>query len=405
MKGKQRLLALVAVIVAASAALAAGVAFGAEADQDVLKVLAEKVREREAAFDGVQAEFTGVGAIGGQPVGQLKGNWIKAGDKYRFQYDGTMQLLGVQYKESNTDVSDGEKSRVMYDLGEGPRGVIRRPEDMDYWKRARDASPDCLGITRLGQMSGRLSEILSGDSKAFAAKYGNDMFEGAELKVTARENETVGGRDCAVVECAQVRASDGKNVTYRLRFDGDLNYACVGIEVGEYKEGAFTVRGTVTMNDFREVKPGLWVPFSASLEGYSEEMKAMGTAEYRIEKLEFPAEFDESLFALEFPPGTVVYDAVVGAGFTMGGGIFIPPPLEGDAGEPGGGTEAQAEEIASSAEAPSVEPPAAVEEPAVSAEPAAEKNDGGKWLLAASLILGVIVVLAAMALLRKRTRS
>lgn len=77
------------------------------------------------------------------------------------------------------------------------------------------------------------------------------------------------------------------------------------------------LRCTVQASDFREVQPGLWLPFKQNVERYAnpqtdpaaEAGKVMSRLEYRVKAINFK-EVPAEMFEVHLPPGTRVLDIV-----------------------------------------------------------------------------------------------
>lgn len=370
-------------------------------DAELIELLIEKAREREALFGGVDIRFNIKGEQMGSGGGTFDadGRWVRDGRRYHLDVEGRMNQGGTDQELSAALASDGETVRFFNWEGDSNRRGMIMPQDENFdMELSRDApTPGNAGITSIPDVPCTLSELLEADNAALSQKYGRH-WRYSDTKITAATDvaSTVNDLDSVAIDCVLTRGEgeDAQANVHRLYFAPELNYACVKIEKGNYKDGEFVSQGSFIMDDFREAKNGLFVPYSMTMNEYGR----TGTIiKFTAETFEFPESFDESLFMLEFPPGTKVRDMITGTSYEIGAGIDELDLEEIQSlDEP---VEAAAVEIEKDAgETTAIEEP--VVEEAVAAESA---DDGGKGpLLIIIIIIAVIFFITAIIFSRKK---
>jgi len=319
-----------------------------------LRDIIDRAAERESAMDGVQAGFrmetafsrlpragaprggdsgaagrgrdgarvqrrrgTGAAARAGRRGGGtaiIEGTWAASGVNAAF--DGTITRASAAGASTGIRmVTNGDVSKGLFATDDSTRGFVT--SGAGPMARMAFMTPDRLGVTALPFSTASLSAMLAGESSTFTFGRGDRKRE-IEITRTTRlvGTEMVDGREVVVVE---VEESFGRRGTLRrLYFDKTLNYACVCAEQGRMVEGEFRARSRWRFEDFREVKPGLFVPFCAVSERTGPEAMPVPTMTYTLLSLEFPGFFEEGLFELQFPEGTEVRDGIADLSYTIG---------------------------------------------------------------------------------------
>lgn len=377
---------------------------GAQEESAVMEILIEKAREREAVFDGLDLSYSGRAysnpVLPVQMKADFSGRWVQSGERYRMD-------VAVEGKQGERDqsidvtaVSDGQTARNLFVQPEHTYGEIEKPS-ADEMRRDMP-TPGGMGITSIFQTPGSLSEMLEADVDKLNAKYGDSVVPpGSSVKSSVVGTETIGERECVVVLLAMRRHEGQPERVSRMYFAEDVNYSCVKFELGRARDEGFEVRGAMTLDDFREVKEGLFVPFAGKAEGYTPNGVVQVTLELAVESFEFPASFDESLFTVEFPSGTQVHDQVAGVSYTAGEGPALDDVLEEV-------VEEVEEEVVEAAPEATIAEAAVAEEPAVETpvidEPDVAEESGGK-ARALLLLAGGIVLLGVAVFVLLRAKS
>jgi hypothetical protein len=366
----------------------------------MLKVLREKALEREALFDNVEARLVGERS-GEAPVTTtaFKAHLIRSGKR---------RLLTVEYEPDNARGGKGdfvamavasERSKTLGVYGRTAWGIVTEP---GYEPMLLDVplSPDVLGVTALPIVGEEGEDNLGTLARFLDPETANPSVATRDLRLVGRE--TVSGRELLVVEEKLERPlRDDPKVhwehTARLYFDPAMNYACVMVDTSGTYGGAPHSRLRCVMSDFREVKPGLLVPFALVEEWKKSEWKgdpaAQWTKTYKVESLEFREGFDEGVFDVEFPAGTQVFDTFVKSRYTVGAADLGPAAralLEPDL-----GGEGEAESPAQAAANVQVTTPAATG--AVAVTPAG-RSFPVAWVAA---VLMALVLIGAAIFLRR----
>ena len=235
------------------------------------------------------------------------------------------------------------------------------------------------------------------------------MYETVWREAAFLGRETIGGRELIVVEITENVDGKALEKAMRLYFDEGLVCACVGSETGRKGTEAFKPDSRWWFSDFREVKRGLFVPFSALLQVSEGEGPLRDVHTYKIERLDFVASFPGGFFDIDFPYGTRVNDIVASLRYTVGDEfasrqtdealeeLLLSPELLG-AGE------ADTAAATNRPDAPGpVAAPQHVEEPPSQAEGPPEETKRQNLAVVVSILLGaVLLAIVAVVLWRKR---
>lgn len=284
-----------------------------------LQDIIDSAIEREALADGMQGSFkieTVSGRVQRRGGGAttVEGTW--AASAGRVAVNGTITRASAPDAPMVVRMtSDGEISKSLMSSPDTTRAFVSSGDSPAM--RMSIMTPDKLGLTALPFSTGSLAEILRAEPSTITF---NRRGETTEIQVVRSARvvgtEEVDGRELFVVE---VEESMGRGSTVqRLYFDETMNYACVAAERGRMIEGEFRGRSRWRFEDFREVRPGLFVPFSAVSEAVGAGARPSPAFTYTLLSMEFPTFFEEGLFELQFPDGTEVRDGIADLSYTIG---------------------------------------------------------------------------------------
>jgi hypothetical protein len=99
------------------------------------------------------------------------------------------------------------------------------------------------------------------------ARQGGSLFEFAKLEATAEPDETIDGLNCAKVRCRRWYQAGGEPTVELLWLAKDRNYLCVRSQTVLSDRGLIGDEGTVI--EWRELKPGLWLPSRVVIKGFA----------------------------------------------------------------------------------------------------------------------------------------
>ncbi len=294
--------------------------------QDIL----ESALRREALMDGVEASYTIESGLGGALAGfggatdtgrgrgpqgnvALEASWAASGGQVMF--DGAVSRDSVfAGGTSMRVVSDGDVARALLSSPDSVRGFVTPGEGP--MARMAFVTPDKLGVTGLPLSPVSLAGMLSGETTSTTVRWGGQT---RDIEIIRTPHyigmQEIDGRQVAVVD---VEESGMRGSSYqRLYFDPALNYAVVAAEQGRMVNNEFRAAVSWRFEDFQEVRPGLFMPFSAVSEA-GRGRSAVPVVEFQLETIRFPGFLPEGLFDLEFPDGTVVRDTIANLSYTVG---------------------------------------------------------------------------------------
>ncbi len=99
------------------------------------------------------------------------------------------------------------------------------------------------------------------------ARHGGSLYDFARLEIISEPDETIDGLDCAKVRCRRWYSDNGQPVVEVLWLAKERNYLCVRSQTLLNDRGFIGDEGSVT--EWRELKPGLWLPTRVSLKIYA----------------------------------------------------------------------------------------------------------------------------------------
>ncbi len=315
-------------------------------DAATLEMLIDRAVDRQRRFDGVQARFSfetmpapgrrSPAAEGASRRSSAQGSaprrrsevtvttslrWAKSGDKSGFDGQVDRTTKAGQTTSTFKYATDGAGAKALVKTAHGYLGFVSSGDRVPF--RTMMLTPDRLGVTGLPSTTGTLSNCLEGVpvDLTMRRRGGEETNIHVSRDVRLVGEETVNGHECTVVEVAERWSGGGlrgRDVTGRLYFAKDFNYACVRFERGGKRDGEFAARSRWTFGDFREVKDGLFVPFSAASERVSRTGTWQKMMACKVDDISFPGEVDAALLDFEFPPGTLVRDRTAGFSYTTG---------------------------------------------------------------------------------------
>ncbi len=411
---------LLAVLVAAFLPSASAQDSSASGQDEVLQLLIEKAKERERLFDNVEVKSRREEHRSDWESPRIfHDSWARNGPNRKITYKFWLtdsERISAEHAETGGasrgfSISDGPEAEG----GRWLHGTIGKAENLPLSTGV--FSPEQFGVAALplaGEGSSRGMSYLANFLNPEARPMKGWDFK-RELHYAGEE--TIDGRTFLIVEEKTIYEPTSFDGTVRVYFDPKLNYACVMVKVTKKWAGHDATRtDLVTMDDFQEIKPGLFVPYTMSNEytfqsaqpDSDRRMNLTGKITQAIETIEWWGSFDEGFFDIEFPVGTRVVDLRMGDPlvFTIGGkpasridiDEMLPDleEIEADI------EEAPAEEIAAPA-ADTAEPEPAVAEVAEDAEePSGDESLSG--LFGAGIVI-ILLAVAAFLFLKRRKRS
>lgn len=413
---------LLALLVAAFLPCAFAQDSSTNGEDEVLQLLIEKAEERERLFDNVEVKsrremlWTGL-----ESPEIFHDSWAKTGPNRKLTYknwSGDGERTSVESAETETDLR-GIVTYYDSEGGQDRRGSIMKANNVPL--PVAVFSPEHFGVTTLpiqegdrNSGMGSLANFLNPEARKRPVR--KEEYEDVIRDLYFAGEETIDGRTFLVVEEKTFHEPSSLDCTVSVYFDPTLNYACAMVKITKKwpkLDGAQTE--LITMDDFQEIKPGLFVPHTMSHKYADQYIQPIDgkrinrerTTTQVIEKIEWRDDFEEDFFDIEFPVGTKVTDYRTESPltYTVGG---TPPsnvdidPREGvvridDMLSDPEETEAGIEETPA---AGPVEP-----EPAVAED---EEEPSGHGFLSALFRAGIVIILLAVAaflFLKRRKRS
>lgn len=98
------------------------------------------------------------------------------------------------------------------------------------------------------------------------ARRGGSLYEFARLEANSEGDETIDGLECAKIRCRRWYRDAGEPTIQILWLAKERNYLCVRSQTLNNR-GAISDEGNVTQ--WRELKPGFWLPGRAVIQGYA----------------------------------------------------------------------------------------------------------------------------------------
>jgi len=282
-----------------------------------LETLIEKAQIRERFFDDVDAELSVVFFNPGRdkPAIEWRHRWVKHGEK---------KFIDARQK-SYTDTSDefyrhvklaynGEVAKVLTVTSK--HGLIFK-DWQKFITEGHYEGPDLLGIKEPMMPSDSVLMMLKGTLPATPKMININR----TVKITGREQ--VNGLSCVTVEVltSSPNVPNWKEL-FRLHLARQYDYCPAQIELFFIKDGIPSLSSRMKMYNFKQIKEGLWYPTEARYDIFQGQSKPKQTAFYKITKISWPKSFDESLFDIEFPAGTVVFDKIANITYVAGGGFI-----------------------------------------------------------------------------------
>lgn len=288
------------------ALLLRAVAVGAAEDEDLVGIIIEKAREREAFFcSAADIRISGElsSSANAAPGHRQTARLVREGGREIFTMGYGDSLEGDNW--STAWSYDGQRFTTVEKSQR--RAVINRrtyPGLLSYYPLYQET----VSVTHL--YGETISELLG---HTFGDSWGTDARTGKRVLMRKLNKlagiESVDGHRCIVVdhELSIQREGDVAEVsTRRIYFAEDLNYTPVRMEyftvAGEMK----STRMVFTMRDFKEVEKGIFAPGAGRHEG----------SDGFVTKLEYefsrPGPLPDDFFNLTIPAGITVRDETAG---------------------------------------------------------------------------------------------
>lgn len=296
------------------------------ATDDPLATVIQNVRENESLYANIEVTLRSISSSEGRPIPpdpdpkrfvansqDATISSIQQNGMYRVDVKADQVLTtGGQFQISNSSAFDGETTRLFNkNLGSGNIVSGKRIDK-------QLVSPHMLLFRRMGTgCSGHvdLSTYFSGHE---ALKSDPDCkWRGGELSITYIGEEQFAGLHCHRVS---VTAIDRK--VPRCRWDFWLpeqrNYIPSRLLTWTFDFSKDIPVGERVVNDWKEIKPGIWFPVSAEFKSYDKKtihrdhrQEISWREQHIVESVALNPQHDVSFFrAVEFPKGTAVYEIV-----------------------------------------------------------------------------------------------
>ncbi|MHC4647898.1 MAG: hypothetical protein ACYTBJ_20740 [Planctomycetota bacterium] len=278
-----------------------------------LDTLVEKAVTREELFDDIDTTFT-IDIYNPErdtPASKRSCRWVKHGNKAFIDFQSKDYLTPEREMFRHIKMSyNGETARSL--LAHTMTGQIFR-DWKKYVKKGHYEGPDVMGLT-LPMLPGQ---------KVTSFLKGTPLLSPAQLTRYKRSVQIVGRAQMDGVPCIVVDVTTGNSPAQqelvRLHLAEEYDYAVRSVEFSFVKDGVPSLSSRIRMDKFREIRKGFWYPTEARYEILHGQETPKQTTIYKLADISWPDRFEDSLFALEFPPGTYVYDTIVGISYTAGG--------------------------------------------------------------------------------------
>lgn len=382
----------------------------AQENDTVLQTIIEKAREREAALVNMDWRYKMRMYNPKTPESQNKVTGHDLASGVKFLREGYLALespnqpaSGGAVRLETASAGDGVIWRELNAReGRTPTAEVRQqPQDAD-WMVNQMVLLRRLGTVCPPDHPATLADLLEADTDKLAEKYaGQGLYTEQNLSVSLKGQENISGRDCWVVELRFAGMNGNFSRTDTLYFDPELDYCMVASQSRTKGAGLFSSTAKYEMSDFREVKPGVRVPFAAraelaSFSLYRDAQLRETVLELETESLELPAFIDDEAFKLRFPAGTKVTDNIAGIEYVVEDGHDLELPA------------LEALDIEETPQ-PAVEPPAEAVEvgtvPADDKETATAGEPKGFPVVLIAIVAAVLAAAAALALRARRARG
>ncbi|MFV0442834.1 MAG: hypothetical protein ACK5Q5_04600 [Planctomycetaceae bacterium] len=264
----------------------------------------------------------------------FSGRSVRQGDKLFLEVEGDKEVVGGNegqpiriYRRLGYD---GEMTRSLDDLG----SYVGNVKDKSVYDE-RMLDPHLLPFRHAGERV-PLSAWLRGKEAVLGHPLGlvSDFDGGRELQIEFAGDEAFAGAPCCRVVLKGLRPKNGTlRVTGRREFwlDREKNYLPVRcVSYHDFYSPSIPIE-ECSLSDLREIKPGVWFPFSCKLIVYDEvelldhkRQEVLSEREIVVEEVSIEPQHDVSFFRdVTFPDGAAVYTVV--------GGEIVSGRIEGRA--------------------------------------------------------------------------
>ncbi len=267
----------------------------ADGADEVLKLITEKARAREALFDGydVSGSVRVNSPLSLLPSGSATFRSVVSGERFLLEGAADFTQNGEKSAFSSKLAFDGDTHVFVDDVTSAyspTKGAFKQMFDFQ-----RASNP---GVTQLIDRPGHLSSHLSAGPLS-PLPPGLLEYSGSRYETTLHDYSPLDDSSLVVVDCALIGETERwphKSVQ-RLYFDPALDYSCVKLELGmaDPETGSLDLEATFLMSDFREVKPGLLLPFSIGI------VSPLASASITVDSVDFPDSFPDSTFNFDLP--------------------------------------------------------------------------------------------------------
>ena len=289
-----------------------------------INVLIDKAAMREKLFDDLDAYFTfdRYNPDRDTPVFRKSCRWVKHGTKMFIDFQKRDYMVADREVLRHTKMSyDGKTARSLFVLA--MKGKVFRDFKKDI-VRGHYNGPDIMGITLPMAPGETVSSLLKGNP-LLAPKLGKRIAR--SVNIVGQSN--VDGTSCVIVDVTIGDSPDFQELT-RLYLAEDYDYCVFQAEHSFVRNGVPSLGSRIRMSKFQHIKDDLFYPLEAKYDVFQGQEKPKQTTFFKTEKISWPKEFNESLFALEFPAGTHVFDTIVGIDYVAGGGYIQEYHIDGE---------------------------------------------------------------------------
>lgn len=258
----------------ATAADPAPPAAGAPASDERLQEIIEQVEANEALYQRLETvvHFTqrsSVAAEKGPSILSQNARWhtILQGDLLWFRSKDVVALpSGKQMPGGSLSAFDGQRSRSV----EYGNCVNIRQGRYEPWQ----IMPPHNWAMHQFQINFPLSVFLRGvkaidnhPKPRHFTQHGGSLYDFAKLEFDAEAEETIGGLQCVSLRCRRWYQPLGEPTVQYIWLAKQRNYLCVRSQTVSRDGATIGDEGRVT--EWRELKPGMWLPARVSIEVYA----------------------------------------------------------------------------------------------------------------------------------------
>jgi hypothetical protein len=284
-------------------------------DLPSLRTIAQRLAVREKLFNNIDAHFAFdmYDPNRNTPVFEISCRWVKHNDKMLIDFQDAAYLEPDKQDLRLTKLSyDGRTARVLSVVDMKARVFRDWPKHVP---RNLFYGPDIMGISLPMAQNETVCSLLTKTQISVPMRATTiPRF----AKVTAKKD--MHGLTAFVVDVTTGQPPHAAEII-RLYLAEDYGYAVLQAEHYMIDTGQTRLMSRIKMNRFQLIKKNLWYPTTAKYDVFQGRESPLQTTVFRTEEITWPEKFDESLFALDFPPGTHVFDTVTGIDYIAGGPV------------------------------------------------------------------------------------